>query len=256
MRRGDPVQLRGVNIGRVKSFEIKAEGVVVDLEIEDEFMIPRDSRVTIKSGGILGGMVAEVIAGVSSEPVREGDELPGSTGETLTDVAERVAVESARVLERMQTVLSDRTIAGIESSTVEFADLLKNLSAGVMEQRASLVALSASLGRSATNLEQITGPGLQRSVSRLDALTRGMETLSPRVQSSIESLDRSAQAAAILLGRIEDGQGTLGRLTKDDALYQNANRTLANLNRAAVELRLLGEDVRRNPGRYVKLSLF
>ncbi|HEX2616780.1 MAG TPA: hypothetical protein VHL57_04510, partial [Flavobacteriales bacterium] len=45
------------------------------------------------------------------------------------------------------------------------------------------------------------------------------------------------------------GQGTLGKLMKDDSLYNN-------LTAASHELDLLLEDLRMNPNRYVHLSLF
>ena len=47
--------------------------------------------------------------------------------------------------------------------------------------------------------------------------------------------------------KINEGQGTLGKLVKDDSLY-------VNLNKATKDLDLLLEDLRVNPNRY--LSLF
>ena len=55
---------------------------------------------------------------------------------------------------------------------------------------------------------------------------------------------------------MERGEGTLGRLSKDDALYLKASHAFDEASRAAAELARLGEDVRRHPERYVKLSLF
>ena len=43
IRRGDPVQMRGVNIGRVTAFKIVPEGVAVTLELEGEYLVPTDS---------------------------------------------------------------------------------------------------------------------------------------------------------------------------------------------------------------------
>ena len=51
IRKGDPVQMRGVNIGRVKSFHISPEGVAIRLEVEGEYKIPSDSRVELEVGG-------------------------------------------------------------------------------------------------------------------------------------------------------------------------------------------------------------
>ncbi len=74
IRKGDPVQMKGVAIGRIIGFGIGQKDVDVRLEIEGEYKIPKDSRVEVKAAGLLGGMVAEVIPGAS--PRRS----PGATG--------------------------------------------------------------------------------------------------------------------------------------------------------------------------------
>src|SRR3972149_4048993 len=81
-RRGDPGQMRGVNIGRVLRFQIGKEGsVAVQLEIEGEYGVPADSHVELKSSGILGGMVAEVVPGTSDRRLRTGGTPAGSSEE-------------------------------------------------------------------------------------------------------------------------------------------------------------------------------
>jgi phospholipid/cholesterol/gamma-HCH transport system substrate-binding protein len=52
-----------------------------------------------------------------------------------------------------------------------------------------------------------------------------------------------------ILAKIEEGEGSLGKLHKDDALYNN-------LAEASRELDLLLQDFRLNPKRYVNVSVF
>ncbi|MBV9772798.1 MAG: MCE family protein, partial [Gemmatimonadetes bacterium] len=77
IRKGDPVQMRGVNIGRIRQFSIGPGGVVISLELEKEYPVPKDSHVLLKSNGLLGGMVADIAPGKSAERVEDGDVLPG-----------------------------------------------------------------------------------------------------------------------------------------------------------------------------------
>jgi phospholipid/cholesterol/gamma-HCH transport system substrate-binding protein len=70
------------------------------------------------------------------------------------------------------------------------------------------------------------------------------------------TLDRSAKSADAVLGRLERGEGLLGRLSKDDSLYVNANEAVANLNQAVTEITKLTQDIRRDPRRYLKISVF
>ena len=77
MRRGDPVQMRGVNIGRVIGFNMLPHGVDVRSEIYDEYEIPEDSYAQVRSNGLLGGMVVDVAPGPSPERIEDGATLPG-----------------------------------------------------------------------------------------------------------------------------------------------------------------------------------
>ena len=64
VRRGDPVQMRGVNIGRVVGFGMVPDGVEIRLELYDEYDVPEGSVAHLKSSGLLGGMTVDVIPGV------------------------------------------------------------------------------------------------------------------------------------------------------------------------------------------------
>ena len=83
-----------------------------------------------------------------------------------------------------------------------------------------------------------------------------MDAITQRSTSVTTSLDRSSRSVETVLGRIERGEGTLGRISKDDALYLHANEALVNLNNAVVEMRNLTADIRKQPKKYLKLSFF
>ena len=250
IRKGDPVQMRGVNIGRIQKFKIDREGVAVRLEIEGEYSVPSDSRVELKSGSLLGGMVAEVIPGGATTFLRGGETMPGTRKLGALDSAGDIAGDAQKTLARVQALLSQKTVESIESSSVELNSLLKQLSAVTSEQRKELIALTTSLRKSAEGMEKVTsGPELQDTVKRLDALTQKLDGLTA-------SLDRSSHSMETILGRIERGEGTLGKFSKDDALYLNASEAMANVNNAVVEMRKLTEDIRKEPRKYLKMSLF
>ena len=48
---------------------------------------------------------------------------------------------------------------------------------------------------------------------------------------------------------MDSGEGTLGQLSTNPALYENLAAALESV-------RLLTEDIRENPGRYVKIEIF
>ncbi len=250
IRKGDPAQMRGVNIGRIQGFRIANDGVAVRLEIEGEYKIPADSHVELKSSGLLGGMVADVVPGNGDGFLRGGANLPGAMGGGPFEEVSKLSGESQKVLTRMQTLLSDQTIANLESSSSEMNALLKDLGSLAKEQKTELSALVASLRKTAGSVEKATaGPELEQATKRLETITRKLDTLA-------DSLERSGKSTETILARLEKGEGTLGRLSKDETLYVSANEAVVNLNQTILEMKRLTEDIRKQPKRYLKLSIF
>lgn len=243
VRRGDPVQMRGVNIGRVVGFGMVPDGVEIRLELYDEYEVPEGSVAHLKSSGLLGGMTVDVIPGLSEETIDSGDMLPGTSAEGLISSAEALGVEADTVLRRINALLAPGTINAVGQSAGELRTLLVELNALTARQRQELTELSGSLRRSAAGIEGATaGPELARSVARIDSLTARMNTTSV-------SLDVAARSLDAVLGRVERGEGTLGLLSTDDELYVNLNAAAANINALVV-------DIRANPSRYIDLRVF
>jgi phospholipid/cholesterol/gamma-HCH transport system substrate-binding protein len=250
IRKSDPVQMRGVNIGRILGFTIGSQGVDLRLEIEGEYPIPKDSRIEIKASGLLGGMVAEVIPGSSSEPAKWGDRIAGSTGVGLFDKMDELAGEADKVAIRVQGLLSDQMIKDLQGGASGARASLESLQAILNEQRGELRGLSASLKRSAEGLERVTtGPELERTTKRLDELVG-------RLDGTQQALDRSSKSLQSILARMDRGEGTLGKLSTDDTLYRNASEATANLNKATVELNKLLADFQAHPKKYINLEIF
>lgn len=250
MRRGDAVQMRGVPIGRVMTLKISQEGVRIQMEIEGEYKIPRDSHVEIKSGGLMQGQLVDVVPGASTDYVRGGDVLPGTSGQGLGDITANLNEQASAVLQRLQSLLSDETLGNVRSSSGDLAAMLRQLNQTVGEQRRQIDALTASLRRSSEGLEKATsGPELERSVKRIDEMTARMSEVST-------SLDRSSKTIESVIARMDRGEGTLGKLSKDPALYDNMTQAARNVNQATVNINKLTEEIRRNPRKYLKLSVF
>jgi phospholipid/cholesterol/gamma-HCH transport system substrate-binding protein len=250
IRKGDPVQMRGVNVGRILGFTIGGQGVDMRLEIEGEYPIPKDSRVEIKASGLLGGMVADVVPGSSPQSVDWGDRIPGGTGVGLFDKMDDLAGEADKVARRVQGLLSDEMVKDLQGGAAGARESLASLQSILKEQRGELRDLTLSLKRSAEGLEKVTtGPELERTTKRLDEVMA-------RLEGTQQTLDRSTKSLDSILARMDRGEGTLGKLSTDDTLYRNATEASANLNKATVELNKLLADFQAHPRKYINLEIF
>ncbi len=250
IRRGDPVQMRGVNIGRVMGFTIDKQGVTLRLEIEGEYPVPKDSKVQLKSAGLLGGMVADVEPGSAAEMLRYGDAVAGAAEEPMMSATQRLMDEASGAISRVDTLLNDKMVADVQAGSAELHSLLKSLSATVKEQRQELLALETSLKKNSQGLERVTsGPELERAAKRLDAISAHADEVAA-------SMGRSSKSLEELLGRLERGEGTLGKLSKDEALYQHLDGAAKSIEQAGSDLSTLVADIRKNPKKYLKFSVF
>lgn len=244
IRRGDPVQMRGVNVGRVMSFSMDPQGVRITLEIEGEWDIPVDSKSRLVSGGILGGRTVEIVEGGSPEPISGGGRLPGENVDGLMDLPAELGQDAQAVLGQIQELLAKPTLDAIQGSATELQGLLAQLSRLAEEQGRELTQLTASLNRSAVGLETAAGSGedLASAIARADSALLTVNRTSEAVLSASQTLQ-------LILRRIEAGEGTLGQLSTNPAVYDNLAAALESI-------RLLTDDLRANPKRYVRFQLF
>ena len=249
VRAGDPIQMQGVNIGRVNGFEMVPSGggytIYITMEIEGEWRVPQGSRTEMGESGLFGGRTIVIERGGSTEYLAEGDTIPGEGAEAglLGSVGE-LSTQAGEVLTSLDSLLDRETVGGIQKTIRDLDELIVSLSAVTQEQRGALSRLTASLGRSAEGLESAAaaGPDAARAIARADS---AMAILA----ATGANLDAASTSLRAVLARIEAGQGTLGRLTTDDSLY-------VNVNSAAASLAAFLEDLRANPGRYISISIF
>jgi phospholipid/cholesterol/gamma-HCH transport system substrate-binding protein len=243
VRRGDPVLMKGVNIGRVHGFEMTLEGLVtITLEIEGQWEIPNDSHTVLAGAGLIGGQTLEIIRGTSPVPAEPDDTLQGLGAKAgVMESAQGVAERADDVLARLQEALAHGTVGAVQSSAADLAQTMADLRALAAAQRAQVATLTATLNRTASGLEP-AGPAAARMLARADSAALVLNRTSL-------TLDRTASSLDAVLARINSGEGTLGRLSRDDSLY-------VSLNRAATEIANLAADIRANPRKYVNLEIF
>jgi phospholipid/cholesterol/gamma-HCH transport system substrate-binding protein len=251
IRSRDPVQLSGVNIGRVADLKLTPQGVRMRLEVEGKYHFPDDSKVRLTATGLLGDMVADVLPGTSRTPADQGDVLASveqdqgltGTASDLAGTARQVGGRADTLLMRANVLLNPQAINSMHTSAGELQAMLGSLQALAADQRAQLSALSASLRRSAAGIEgAATRPELARAIARTDSLTA-------RLDAATGQLHQASTSLAVVMGRMERGEGTLGKLSKDDSLYNNLNSAVSNLSQ-------LTNDIRANPKKYLSVSVF
>jgi len=251
LNKGAPVQMRGVTIGKVHSFEMGREGenVVITLEIEGQWPIPEGSRAQVVTLGLMDPKTVEVVPGSGPGTIGGGGSLPGSAVKGILDDTESLGEMGQVVLDRVTMLLSDENLDAISGSVEGLRKLVGELSniADIVESESGGVReLIQSLTSAADGLAEATGPDVREN---LTSTLEGADSLIGRLSATSESIETTIASLESLLARIENGQGTLGRLWASDTLYTSLTGMIESG-------RLLFDDIRENPGRYFSVSVF
>jgi len=244
----DRVQVRGIRLGAVEDFAMIGDKVRVHFYVEPKAGLTRDSRIALTSMGIVGEMLVEITPGAGPAAP------PGHVfqGEVLKDMGAMMnegaaTLEEARTLtreltafmqemragDRVGAIMDDTrsTMASLRATNEELTPEVKHL---VADLRATTAAVRTA----------VAGPD-----SLLAGTLRGAGATLARADSLTVLLARTTASLASLVERLEAGEGSAGRMLKDDSLYAQAESTI-------VAVQDLLADIKARPKRYFHVSLF
>lgn len=245
LKEGDPVLVSGVKVGRVSKVSLERVGrVTVTLELSGEERPRTDASATISSLDFFGAKFVNYIPGSKDEFLPTTSVIAGTKSQELTDIASGVATRANELLGNATGLVSDQLSTDIHNTLIA-------------TQRGMVALTEVTKGPLVTQSTNSLA-ALERVMSRLDTLlgsanVKGaglrFDTLSANLQHLTGELSQSTRALNDLLGKVNRGEGTLGKLASDTLLYGNLNRTLAALTK-------LLDDLRERPGRYLTVKVF
>lgn len=245
--------LRGVEVGSVEEVRLEPDRVVLPLTFYTPVELPADTRGVIRPAGFLGTQIIEIEPGSAASALTEGDTIPLGRNADLMSLASDLGDETGVLLDRVQEVLSERMVTDLQESSRAFASAMRELETLMASERESIHLLLANLDQASRQLSELaSSPELERSLANLD-------TLSGRLAVASASFDSTSRSLSTITTRLAEGEGSLGKMMTDDALYDGLTETLANLQAASEEIALLTQDIRERPDRYlrdIKISVF
>ena len=248
LRTGDPVQMRGVTIGSVNDFELGGQGdnVVIVLEVDGQWLIPEGSTTQLVQPGLMSPRTVEVLPGPGPGTMGSGDNMPGIAVKGLLDDTETLGEKGQIALDAIADLLSEKNLDAFSGSAQGLDDLVGELSDLVESERENLAEVIESFRRAADGLAEATGPELREDLASL--MARGDSAMG-RINATSESIEGVAASLETILARVQNGEGTLGKLWASDSLF-------IDLTAAVESARTLIDDIRENPGRYLSVSIF
>jgi phospholipid/cholesterol/gamma-HCH transport system substrate-binding protein len=239
LNRGDRVQLHGVKVGTVSRVELRAaDQVTVKLKIDNGVRLPADTRALTRAD-VFGATTVELLPGQALVMLQGGDTIRGFAQKGLPELASELGGQARVLLASADSLLSPQAVSDLRATAAVLPGTAQQLQSAFAE----LTFAAAALRRMTEEMERAqTGAAAGETLAELRAGARA-------ATDALSTMDLGLASFASVMTKIDQGQGSLGRLVNDDALYDELTATVR-------EMRALTADVKENPRRYVNLRIF
>lgn len=264
----NPLMVNGYKVGQVQKISLLRRDtsyqVLVTFLLSEDVQIPKGSVAKIISSDILGTKAVSVEFSKSTEMAVDGDTLQSAAEEDLkSSVNKQIAPLKAKaenlissidsVMQVVQQVLNanvrqnlitsfesiKNTIITLEHTTVRVDTL-------VTKEQYAIAAIINKLNSITSNIEK-NNDKITNIITNFSNISDSIAK--SNIKQTIENTNLALLQANTVLTQINSGQGTVGKLIKNDSLYNNLNKTAEDLDK-------LMKDLRINPERYVHISVF
>ena len=246
LKQGQPVLLSGVNVGYVESVDIRSDGLlIVKFRIRKRYKVPEGTTATIEPNGFFGDQL------IALKPTKPS---PNTYAPNDTLLSGRPTPQIGDVLARVDTIAANLSVlaAALKKELVEtggFAevrktlrsanDLMQELSKVVEAQNDELTRTQSSLRRMASAVDS----------AQIDSTVKAYRSVAANAQALAADLRATTTRLNLTLDKVDHGEGTAGKLMNDPGLYSDVRGLVTRLDS-------LTADFKKNPRKYIKLSIF
>lgn len=251
-----PVMILGVKVGSVTEIKLdptKAEGVELTLEVSRDYDLPVDSKAKLFSDGLMGGKAVAIEYGTASEFLKSGDHITAAYDKGLMDIAgaelEGLTVKIGETLAKLTTTL-DGVNGILDDNRSNIKGVMTNLDSVTGTMSDVLTGKKQDLATVIDNLTAFAD-ALGRNSAKIDSVVMNVNTIADQFATTnvAESLQQTIGKLNQTLDKLNNADGTVGKLMNDKVLYDNLAAASANLS-------TLLADLQAYPKRYVHFSLF
>ncbi|MEE9438772.1 MAG: MlaD family protein [Saprospiraceae bacterium] len=286
LTKSSPVNINGYKVGSILSIKINPdnlEEMIVVFEIEDDFKIPKDAIIELMSDGIVAGKALRIKMKkqcTGADCAVDGDVFQGKVLGLIGSM-----VTTSEIKEYTSAIVGELKTAFEGVGTADGKGAMNKTIQDLQATMANLVEMTASVDR----LVRLSTKGLANTMNNMDVITSNLAANNQQITSMLtnfNSVSRQLKDANLgntiaksteavnetknvmtqlkttilkteevmtdlnsVIKKASDGDGTLAKLMNDKSLYTNLEMTSKNMS-------LLLQDLRLNPGRYVKVSVF
>ena len=243
------VTVKGNKVGKVEKikYDFKTGKTVVSFSVSPQLEFSKNSIIRLYETGIMGGNALAIVNAYDNQPAKPGDTLTSEVQPGLISTLKKnfsglstdldATIRTAdNLMTRLNTLVTDESEDGIKRTIAELNQTLKAfkyLSNDVQQ------LIQSNDDKIATVLDNFSKTS--EDINALTTELRGAE-----ISKTITGLDTIVSNLNRLVVGLNQGQGTIGKLLKEDQIYDN-------LEAASKELEMLLKDIKLHPARYRRI---
>ncbi len=231
------VKVAGIPVGTIEKVSLEGDQARVDIRIDEGIELYEDATLSKATSSLLGEYVIRIAPGTEGRSkLRPGDRIRvASEGASTDDILLEVR-EIARDLRQVSQSLANSI--GVQQGEQDIKDTLHNLAQvtdalnqTVRENRETIRSILVNVD----NITESTGPELERILENVrvtsqevretvgdaddpDSTAGDVQEIVQKVNRAGSSLENALADVEKVTERLERGEGTLGRLSKDEKL--------------------------------------
>ena len=258
----NPVSINGLKVGQVDQIIPITEPdgkihFVVKVTIDDNFEFSKKSTLEIFEPGLMSGKEMRVNLAYGSPMAKDGDTLKGAfTLSMMNNISSQVGPVKDQlqvVLKRVDSLMVNANAMTDAQNQQAIRALLSSLNRTVTSFESTSQQTNALLANNDPRIQKMLDNANLATVSArttIDKYGRVAEEVDvQKLNNTIDKLSLTADKLNGIISGIQNGEGSLGKLAKDEQLYNNLNASSTNLNNLIL-------DLKTNPKRYLNFSVF
>lgn len=254
------VLVNGLRVGYVKEIEAtneRADNFLVTFTCSSDIKIPQDSKITLFSADLLGSKALKLQLGTSSKIIEDGDTLSsdrelgmldnlGASVTPLMNNLDSILTSLNKILNAQTQTSLQNTITNLETTTSKLSSISTDLDNLMTSEKTKLAKIIENTESITANFKE-NNEKLSNIIANVDNIVDS--AAKANIGTTLIETGKSIEKLNTVLGVIEKGKGNVGLLINDEELYKSLDNSAKNLNK-------LIEDIKKNPKKYINVSVF
>jgi len=243
---GDKVMFRGMEIGRVKNIAAEKDRVITTAKINRNIVLTEGTQFLVTDSSLMGGKALSILPGKGTEPINIKQIQQGSSPDGMMALISKASTGVEELKKTLQLINSPQGLLTSSQKLIENADgTVSEIGNATKETKQKLIATINKIEQLTSSLQVVVAENKEPLKNTIAESNIAIERLSETLDSlSILSANLNITAQAL-----KTKEGTAGLLLNDNQLYEKITTSTDNLN-------ALVKDIKENPKKYIKFSIF